>query len=141
MIVLILKLLIVLVFLVMFLRRPSVTWGVGLLTVTTAVLLDTFLGTFDREEMLAQFGFFYYVIAGILFAGAAFWLWGVLRPYLSSEPAAASVAKPRATKSDKTAVAAATVPVISRAIPPASTTGSSDPVEHARSRCLCRGGV
>ncbi len=80
MIVTILKLLIVLVFLIAFLRRPSVVWGVGLMTVATAVLLDTFLGTFGREEMLAQLGFFYYVLVGGLIAGAAFWLLGLLRP-------------------------------------------------------------
>lgn len=80
MIVTILKLLIVLAFLIAFLRRPSLVWAVGLLTVATAVLLDTFLGTFGREEMLAQLGFFYYVLVGALIAGAAFWLLGLLRP-------------------------------------------------------------
>ena len=29
-------------------------WGIGLLTVTTAVLLDTLLGTFDRDALLAD---------------------------------------------------------------------------------------
>lgn len=80
MLVTILKLLVVLFFLVAFLRRPTLVWGVGLLTVASAVLLDTFLGTFGREEMLAQFGFFYYVIVGGLIAGAAFWALGLLRP-------------------------------------------------------------
>ena len=51
----VLKLLIVLIFLVKFLRRPSVVWGIGLLTVTTAVLLDTLLGTFDRDALLAEY--------------------------------------------------------------------------------------
>lgn len=82
-ILLVLKLLVVLIFLVMFLRRPSLIWGIGLLTVTTAVLLDTFLGTFGRPEMQSELGFFYPVMTGILFAGAAIWLWGVLRPYLT----------------------------------------------------------
>jgi hypothetical protein len=59
-----LKLLIVLIFLVKFLRRPSVVWGIGLLTVTTAVLLDTLLGTFDRDALLGELGFFFYIIAG-----------------------------------------------------------------------------
>ena len=75
----VLKLLVVLLFLVRFLRRPSVVWGIGLLTVTTAVLLDTLLGTFDRDALLAELGFFFYVIAGALLAGAAAWvvgLWG-----------------------------------------------------------------
>lgn len=133
MLVLALKLLIVLVFLVMFIRRPNVTWGVGLLTVTSAILLDTFLGTFNREDMLQQLGFFYYVVAGCLFAGAAFWLWGVLRPYApgasvtttppaagASQPQVATTTVPKAEKA--TAVAAATVPVITRAKVPLAAT-------------------
>lgn len=71
--ILIVKLLVVIIFLVMFLRRPSLPWGVGLLTVSTAVLLDTFLGTFNRELLLEQLGFFFYVIAGGLMGGTAFW--------------------------------------------------------------------
>lgn len=82
MILVILKLLIVLIFLIMFIRRPTVVWGIGLLTVTTAVLLDTLLGTFNREELLADLGFFFYVISGVLLAGAATWFWGVVRPLL-----------------------------------------------------------
>ena len=89
------------------------------------MLLDTFLGTFNRDDMLAQLGFFYYVVAGALFAGAAFWLWGVLRPYLPSDGSGevtntVPTTTPRKAINDKTAVAAATVPVITRAIPPAS---------------------
>lgn len=76
---LIAKIVIVALFLFMFLRSNKVIWGIGLLTVTSAILLDTFLGTFGREEMIQQFGFFYFVFAGALFAGAAFWLWGLLR--------------------------------------------------------------
>jgi len=68
-------------FLLMFLRSNKVIWGIGLLTVTSAILLDAFLNTFGREEMIQQFGFFYYVLAGALFAGATLWLWGVLRAY------------------------------------------------------------
>jgi hypothetical protein len=49
--------------------------------VTSAILLDAFLNTFGREEMIQQFGFFYYVLAGALFAGATLWLWGVLRTH------------------------------------------------------------
>lgn len=85
-ILLILKLLVVLVFLVVFLRRPNLVWGIGLLTVTTAVLLDTFLGTFGRAQMQGELGSFYPVLSGMLFGGAALWLWGVLRPYLGSTP-------------------------------------------------------
>jgi hypothetical protein len=118
-IVLILKLLVVLAFLIMFLRRPSVTWGVGLLTVTSAVLLDTLLGTFNRDDLLAQLGFFYYVIAGLILAGAAFWLWGLLRPYAPGGGSAPAAARPAAPPAPK-AVASATVPVITRAVPPAA---------------------
>jgi hypothetical protein len=88
---LILKLLLVLFFLIAFLRRPSLTWGVGLLTVTTAVLLDTFLGAFDREQLEAELGFLYYAIAGALFSGAAFWLFSLLLPQLRRETAPALV--------------------------------------------------
>ncbi len=83
---LIAKIVTVAFFLVMFLRSDKVVWGVGLLTVTSAILLDTFLGTFGREEMIQQLGFFFYILAGALFAGATFWLWGVLRPYTKSKP-------------------------------------------------------
>ncbi len=79
-IVLILKFVIVAAFLFMFWRRPSLNWGVGLLTVTFAVLLDTFLGTFNRDDMLAQFGFFFYVMAGLLIGGAAYWLFSLFQP-------------------------------------------------------------
>jgi hypothetical protein len=78
----VLKLLVVLFFLIKFLRRPSVVWGIGLLTVTTAVLLDTLLGTFDRDALLGELGFFFYVIAGALLAGSAAWFWGLVRPLL-----------------------------------------------------------
>lgn len=79
-ILLILKFAVVAAFLFMFWRRPSLNWGIGLLTVTSAVLLDTFLGTFNREEMLAQFGFFFYIIAGLLIGGAAYWLFSLFQP-------------------------------------------------------------
>ena len=79
-ILLIIKFAVVAAFLFMFWRRPSLNWGVGLLTVTSAVLLDTFLGTFNRDEILAQFGFFFYVIAGLLVGGAAYWLFSLFQP-------------------------------------------------------------
>jgi hypothetical protein len=78
-----LKLAVIVIFLIMFLKRPSVTWGIGLLTITSAVLLDALLGTFNEEELRAELGFFYYVIAGVLFGGAAIWLWGTLLPFIS----------------------------------------------------------
>jgi len=92
---LILKLLIVALFLVMFLRKTGLIWGIGLLSVTSAVLLDTFLGIFNRDQMLAELGFFFYVIAGALFAGTAIWLWGVLRPITATAPAVTAPAPPR----------------------------------------------
>jgi hypothetical protein len=85
--ILILKLGIVIIFLVMFLRRPSLPWGAGLLVVTTAVLLDTILGTFNQELLLAQLGFFFYVIAGMLLGGGAFCILGLLWPHLNQPQA------------------------------------------------------
>ncbi|MBP7999153.1 MAG: hypothetical protein KA314_29695 [Chloroflexi bacterium] len=85
----ILKLLTVLFFLVKFIRGGRLVWGIGLLTVTTALLLDTFVGTLGGEAMRERMGFFYYVLSGALFAGAAAWLLGLLRPQLvtpSSQP-------------------------------------------------------
>ena len=79
-ILLIIKFVVVAAFLIMFWRRPSLNWGVGLLTVTSAVLLDTFLGTFNRDDVLTQFGFFFYVIAGLLVGGAAYWLISLFQP-------------------------------------------------------------
>ncbi|GMQ78127.1 MAG: hypothetical protein BMS9Abin02_0625 [Anaerolineae bacterium] len=81
--ILIVKIVVVAAFLVMFLRTSRAIWGVGLLTVTSAILLDTILSTFSREEILTELGFFYFVIAGALMAGAAFWLWGLLKSWLS----------------------------------------------------------
>ncbi len=89
----VLKLLIILFFLVMFLRGSKLVWGVGLLTVTTAFLLDTLMAVFGREVMTAELGFFLYVIAGALFAGAAVWLFGLLRPLTQSEVAHAGRAR------------------------------------------------
>ncbi|MCP4426231.1 MAG: hypothetical protein GY803_17205 [Chloroflexi bacterium] len=91
----ILKLLVVIIALIVFLRRPGLARGVGLLSVTTAVLLDTFLGAFGREELLAELGFFFYIIGGALLAGATFWVWGLLwewgllPPVAETTPAAA----------------------------------------------------
>jgi hypothetical protein len=89
--ILILKIATVLFFLVKFLRGNKLVWGVGLLTVTSAVLLDTFLGTFNREQMLGELGFFFYVFSGAIFGGAAVWLWGLLRP-VSTQSAAVPAA-------------------------------------------------
>jgi hypothetical protein len=90
---LLLKFVAIIFFLIMFLRKPSLVWGIGLLTVTTAVLLDTLLGTFDREAVVAELGFFYFIIAGSLFAGAALWLWGLLLPRVQSSVVRSAPAK------------------------------------------------
>lgn len=82
---LILKLIVVLLFLFFFWRRPSLTWGVGLLTVASAVLLDTFIGSFGGAVMREELGFFYFALSGMLFGGAAVWVWGVLRPFFLSQ--------------------------------------------------------
>lgn len=86
----------------MFLRRPNFVWGIGLLSVTTAVLLDTILGTFNREQLLAELGFFFYIIGGVLFAGATLWAWGVLRPVAGAAVAPAKPVHPsrEGTKTD-----------------------------------------
>jgi hypothetical protein len=94
---LILKFLVVAFFLVMFLRGSRLVWGIGLLTVTSAVLLDTFLGTFGRDQMAERLGFFFYVITGALFAGAALWLWGLFRPLAEPAPARTIAAAPLPT--------------------------------------------
>ena len=99
---LITKIAVVAFFLFMFLRSNKLSWGIGLLAVTTAILLDTFLGTFGLEEMLQQFGFFFYVIVGALFAGGALWLWGLLSPYArSSEPGLAPDDEPDQFREDQ----------------------------------------
>ncbi len=88
--IIIVKLLVVVALLVIFLRRPSLLAGIGLITVTTAVLLDTFLGTFNREQMLMELGFFFYIIAGALLGGTAVWVWGLLQPLIAPQSIQAS---------------------------------------------------
>ena len=77
---LILRFVVVIFFLYMFLRRPNLAWGIGLLTVTTAILLDAFVTILGGAEAVAALGFFRSVLQGALFGGAAVWLWGVFRP-------------------------------------------------------------
>lgn len=111
---LIIKLLIVVLFLLMFLRRPSLVWGVGLLSVTSALLLDTFLSTFDTQQLMAELGFYFYVIAGALVGGMAVWAWGVLRPV--RETAVTTVApQPSSTPAP---LAPAVAPVTAVPLPP-----------------------
>lgn len=79
------KLLVVLFFLAMFIRGSRLVWGVGLLTVTTALLLDSFRLVFGDDSFLDEVGYFQDILRGVLFGGAALWLWGVLRPLASSD--------------------------------------------------------
>jgi len=99
-----LKIVVILIFLLMFLRKPSVTWGIGLLTVTTALLLDALLGAFNGPALRAELGFFYFVLAGALFGGAAIWLWGLIIPFVNpikpSQPE--ETAEPQNLSSSKT---------------------------------------
>jgi hypothetical protein len=106
-ILLVVELFLVLIFLLMFLRRPSLVWGVGLLTVTTAVLLDTFFRTFSRADLISEFGFLFYVVAGVLVGGMAVWTWGVLQPVRQStavQPAPVAPPMPAPTVGKGTAV-------------------------------------
>lgn len=86
MLLFILKLLIVLVFLVAFLRHPRPVWGIGLLTVATAFLLDTFVDTFGWEIIQNTLGYFFYVVAGGIIGGAAVWFWSMLHPLVNTAP-------------------------------------------------------
>lgn len=79
---LVVKSLLIIFFLVMFLRTNRPAWGVGLLTVTSAILLDAFLGTLGREQMMEELGFFFYFLSGALVAGAAAWFWAIVKPFV-----------------------------------------------------------
>lgn len=80
----VLKIVAVLFCLVMFLRRANWVWGIGLLTVTTAVFLDTVFSVFGPDTLLDQSGFFYYIMIGLLIGGAGIWLFGLLWPHLNT---------------------------------------------------------
>lgn len=79
------ELILIAFFFVMFLRGSKLVWGVGLLTVSTAVLVNEFLNVFGREQTIADLGLWYSVIGGLIFAGTALWLWGLIRPSTVSE--------------------------------------------------------
>ena len=70
------------------------------------VLLDTFLGTFNREAILADLGFFFYIISGVLFAGATLWAWGILWPLLGvpTDPIPINPPKDTMERTEKKAV-------------------------------------
>ncbi len=82
---LIFELAVIAIFFMMFLRGSKFVWGVGLLTVSSAVLLNEFLNVFGREQTITDMGLWYNVIGGLLFAGAALWLWGIIRPHAVAE--------------------------------------------------------
>jgi len=81
---LILKSALVLIFLVAFLRRTNRIWATGLVTVATAFLIDAFSASLGLDFLREQIGYFGYVVAGLLFAGALYWLLGLLLPALTS---------------------------------------------------------
>ncbi len=78
------KILAVVFCLAMFIRRANWVWGIGLLTVTTAVFLDTVFSAFGTDDLLTQSGFFFYIIVGLLVGGAGIWLFGLLWPHLNT---------------------------------------------------------
>ncbi len=96
MILLVVKAIIILFFLVMFLRHINWVWGIGLLTITTAAFLDTLISTFNREQTMADLGFGAYAIGGILVGGMAVWAWGLLRPLTAVPASAAALLNPAA---------------------------------------------
>jgi hypothetical protein len=84
----IVRLLIVLVFLIIFLRRSTVVWGVGLLTITIVVLLDAL----RTRDLLTDVGYFSYFLGGIIVAGAYFWLTHVLLSPAGRQPSSRQAA-------------------------------------------------
>lgn len=81
------KLLIVLFFLYKFIRGGRLVWGIGLMTVTTALLIDTLTVTLGHEVITTRLGLFYEVLRGCMLAGGALWLFGLLRPQTITAPA------------------------------------------------------
>ena len=86
----------------MFLRGSKLVWGVGLLTVSSAVLLNEFLNAFGREQMIADLGMWYNIIGGLIFAGSALWLWGLIRPSSVEDTAAPATEKFTYQRPDRT---------------------------------------
>ena len=86
----------------MFLRGSKLVWGVGLLTVSTAVLVNEFLNVFGREQTIADLGLWYNMIGGLIFAGTALWIWGLVRPSTVSETPQDSFSYQRPGRSHQT---------------------------------------
>ena len=78
---LVIEIILILFFLVMFLRQTNVTWAVGLLTLSTVVLLNVVRIIFDLDDAVIASGLWVQILGGLAFGGAAIWLFGLLRPY------------------------------------------------------------
>jgi len=81
---LILEIIVSVFFLIMFFRQTNWVWAVGLLTTTTAVLLNVAINVFGDGSGSDSLGLWTQVLGGLAFAGAAFWLWGLLQPNFGS---------------------------------------------------------
>ncbi len=79
---LIIQILVILFFFVMFYRRSDFTWAVGLLTVTSAVLLNVVWAIFRLGDLAESAGLWVQILGGLVFGGAAIWLVGLLRPHM-----------------------------------------------------------
>ena len=77
------ELVIITFFFIMFYRRSNLVWAVGLLTASTAVLLNVALTIFGNDVTLDSLGLWGQILGGLAFGGAAFWLWGLLQPNMS----------------------------------------------------------
>ncbi|MFT5194714.1 MAG: hypothetical protein ACI9EW_002396 [Cellvibrionaceae bacterium] len=92
-----LEIIIIIIFLVMFFRQTNIIWAVGLLTATSAVLLDVVLSIFGSDTTLASLGLWAQILGGLAFGGAAFWLWGILQPYLNNGSSPSAFSSPAET--------------------------------------------
>lgn len=79
---LIIQILVIIFFFVMFYRRSDFTWAVGLLTVTSAVLLNVIWAIFGLGDLAESAGLWTQILGGLVFGGAAIWLVGLLRPHM-----------------------------------------------------------
>lgn len=72
----------ILFFLVMFYRRSDFIWGVGLLAISSAVLLGVTRVVFNLDGSSAMTGLWLQLISGLIISGIALWFLGVLRPWM-----------------------------------------------------------
>ena len=68
----------ILFFLVMFYRRSDFIWGVGLLAISSAVLLGVTRVVFNLDGSSAMTGLWLQLISGLIISGIALWFLGVL---------------------------------------------------------------